>query len=150
MIKMTGKWWKIFASIGGTIASFSQLPWLVLDPQMKLQALQFYYLKLDHITCEEKVGVVKSKMYKFWWVCESKFHFIEYINKFSTCSFSWTKFQFRGNPRDGRIRSIGCKLIDLLISYILCLLIIWYLVFINVFCLSYNVMGIYQSCEWKC
>lgn len=103
-----------------------------------------YYLWRKSWCCK------KQDVQAFWWVCESKFHFIEYINKFSTCSFSWTKFQFRGNPRDGRIRSIGCKLIDLLISYILCLLIIWYLVFINVFCLSYNVMGIYQSCEWKC
>lgn len=92
---------------------------MILDSRMKLQALWFYYLKLNHATCEEKVGVVKSKMYKFWWVCESKFHYIGCINKFLACSSSWTRFQFRGNWRDGRIGSMCCKLIDLLISYIL-------------------------------
>lgn len=103
MIKMTGKWWKIFASIGGTIASFSQLPWLVLDPQMKLQALQFYYSKLDNFTCNEKVGNIRVKMDKL---------FEEYVNvigciKFPNCSSSWTRFQ----SRDGRHGSMHCKLI---------------------------------------
>lgn len=51
---------------------------------MKLQALWFYYLKLNHATCEEKVGVVKSKMYKL---------FDEYVKVSSTSLSTSTSSQ---------------------------------------------------------
>ena len=39
---------------------------MILDPQMKLEALRFYYSKLDASTCDEKINNIKEKMYKLF------------------------------------------------------------------------------------
>jgi len=39
---------------------------MILDPQMKLEALRFYYSKLDPSTCDEKINHIKGKMYKLF------------------------------------------------------------------------------------
>ena len=39
---------------------------MILDPRMKLEALRFYYSKLDSSTCDEKLIHIKGKMYKLF------------------------------------------------------------------------------------
>ncbi|KAL5137721.1 Zinc finger BED domain-containing protein DAYSLEEPER [Glycine soja] len=39
---------------------------MILDPQMKLEALRFYYSKLNASTCDEKINNIKEKMYKLF------------------------------------------------------------------------------------
>ena len=39
---------------------------MILDPRMKLEALWFYYSKLDASTCDEKINNIKEKMYKLF------------------------------------------------------------------------------------
>ncbi|XP_025981662.1 zinc finger BED domain-containing protein DAYSLEEPER [Glycine max] len=39
---------------------------MIVDPRMKLEALRFYYSKLDTSTCDEKINNIKEKMYKLF------------------------------------------------------------------------------------
>ena len=39
---------------------------MILDPRMKLEALRFYYSKLDASSCDEKINNIKEKMYKLF------------------------------------------------------------------------------------
>ncbi|XP_020239290.1 zinc finger BED domain-containing protein DAYSLEEPER [Cajanus cajan] len=38
----------------------------ILDPRMKFEAIRFCYSKIDPSTCEEKINILKEKMYKLF------------------------------------------------------------------------------------
>ncbi|KAG4939107.1 hypothetical protein JHK84_045304 [Glycine max] len=58
MMENFGKYWSDY----NVILSIS----MILDPRMKLEALRFYYSKLDASTCDEKINNIKEKMYKLF------------------------------------------------------------------------------------
>eukprot|EP00256_Glycine_max_P055149 XP_014622189.1 zinc finger BED domain-containing protein DAYSLEEPER [Glycine max] len=58
MMEKFGKYW----SDHNVILSIA----MILDPRMKLEALRFYYSKLDASTCDEKINNIKEKMYKLF------------------------------------------------------------------------------------
>lgn len=71
MMEKFGKYWSDY----NVILSIS----MILDPRMKLEALRFYYSKLDDSTCDEKINNIKEKMYKL---------FDEYVSVKSSSSTS--------------------------------------------------------------
>jgi len=58
MMNKFDKYWSEYS----TILSIA----MILDPQMKLEALRFYYSKLDPSTCDKKLNHIKGKMYKLF------------------------------------------------------------------------------------
>ena len=58
MMEKFGKYWSDY----NVILSIS----MILDPRMKLEALRFYYSKLDASTCDEKINSIKENMYKLF------------------------------------------------------------------------------------
>ena len=58
MMEKFGKYWSDY----NVILSIA----MILDPRMKLEALRFYYSKLDASTCDEKIHNIKEKMYKLF------------------------------------------------------------------------------------
>uniref|UniRef100_A0A0R0HSA4 HAT C-terminal dimerisation domain-containing protein n=1 Tax=Glycine max TaxID=3847 RepID=A0A0R0HSA4_SOYBN len=58
MMEKFGKYWSDY----NVILSIA----MILDPRMKLEALRFYYSKLDASTCDEKINNIKEKMYKLF------------------------------------------------------------------------------------
>jgi len=52
---------------------------MILDPQMTLETLRFYFSKLDPSTCDEKTKYKKRKMYKL---------FEEYVSLRSNLSYA--------------------------------------------------------------
>eukprot|EP00256_Glycine_max_P070816 XP_025985411.1 zinc finger BED domain-containing protein DAYSLEEPER-like [Glycine max] len=69
MMEKFGKYWSDY----NVILSIA----MILDPRMKLEALRFYYSKLDASTCDEKINNIKENMYKLF----DEYEYINYVSQ---------------------------------------------------------------------